>query len=157
MINYVKTDGENNIMRYPYTVEDMRIDNRNVSFPRVITPAMMVRYNAFPVYDVDTPDCDPKVEKIETEALPVYNEETNKWSLVKNVVSKTVEEKLQYKNEAKAEVRAKRDKLLAETDHLGLSDQTMSSEMVTYRQELRDITALAHFPYLTDDDWPTKP
>ena len=144
-------------MRYPYTVEDMRIDNRNVSFPKKITVGMMVRYNAFPVDDVATPDCDPKVEKIETETLPVYSEDTNRWTLVKNVVSKTVEEKLQYKNEAKAEVRAKRDKLLANTDHLGLSDQTMSSEMSTYRQNLRDITALGHFPYLTDDDWPTKP
>lgn len=157
MINYVKTDGQNNIMCYPYTVEDMRIDNRNVSFPKVITARMMVSYNAFPVDDVATPEYDPKIEKVETEQLPVYSEDTRRWTLVKNAVSKTVEEKLQYKNEAKAEVRAKRNKLLANTDHLGLSDQTMSSEMSTYRQNLRDITALGHFPYLTDDDWPTKP
>ena len=37
-------------------------------------------------------------------------------------------------------VRAKRNKLLAETDYLALSDNTLSSEMTTYRQELRDIT-----------------
>ncbi len=37
-------------------------------------------------------------------------------------------------------LRVKRNNLLAETDYLGLSDNTMSAEMTTYRQQLRDIT-----------------
>jgi len=37
-------------------------------------------------------------------------------------------------------LRFKRNNLLAETDYLGLSDNTMSAEMTTYRQQLRDIT-----------------
>ena len=37
-------------------------------------------------------------------------------------------------------LRAKRNRLLAETDFYALSDVTMSSEMETYRQELRDLT-----------------
>jgi len=37
-------------------------------------------------------------------------------------------------------LRRKRNQLLAETDYLALSDQTMSAEMTTYRQALRDIT-----------------
>ena len=53
--------------------------------------------------------------------------------------------------------RAKRDRLIAETDWHALSDVTMSAEMTTYRQALRDITAHANWPHLNDDDWPTKP
>ena len=37
-------------------------------------------------------------------------------------------------------LRGTRNSLLAETDYLALSDQTMSAEMTTYRQALRDIT-----------------
>ena len=37
-------------------------------------------------------------------------------------------------------LRIKRNNLLAQTDYLALSDQTMSAEMNTYRQALRDIT-----------------
>jgi hypothetical protein len=37
-------------------------------------------------------------------------------------------------------LRAKRDRLLQETDFYGASDMTMSSEMTTYRQQLRDLT-----------------
>ena len=37
-------------------------------------------------------------------------------------------------------LRAKRNKLLAATDYLALSDNTMTEEARTYRQALRDIT-----------------
>ena len=54
-------------------------------------------------------------------------------------------------------VRTKRNTLLAETDYMALSDVTMSAEMTTYRQALRDITTHANFPNLDEADWPTKP
>ena len=38
------------------------------------------------------------------------------------------------------DLRYKRNALLAETDFHGMSDRTMSAEMATYRQELRDLT-----------------
>ena len=37
-------------------------------------------------------------------------------------------------------LRIKRNNLLAQTDYLALSYQTMTAEMTTYRQALRDIT-----------------
>ena len=53
--------------------------------------------------------------------------------------------------------RKKRDTLLAETDWMALSDVTMSAEVTTYRQALRDITTHANWPHLDEADWPTKP
>ena len=41
---------------------------------------------------------------------------------------------------AMADLRSKRNKLLQDTDFHALSDNTMSADMTTYRQELRDIT-----------------
>lgn len=52
-------------------------------------------------------------------------------------------------------VRSERNILLAETDYLALSDNTLSSAMSEYRQALRDITSQAGFP--TDVTFPTKP
>ena len=37
-------------------------------------------------------------------------------------------------------LREKRNRLLAETDYLALADNTMTEEVKTYRQALRDIT-----------------
>ena len=53
--------------------------------------------------------------------------------------------------------RKTRDDKLAETDFYALSDVTMSAEMTTYRQALRDITSHSNWPNLEDADWPTKP
>ena len=56
--------------------------------------------------------------------------------------------------ELMVEVRATRDGLLTETDWYGLSDVTMSSDMTTYRQALRDLPANVD---LTNIVYPTKP
>ena len=53
--------------------------------------------------------------------------------------------------------RSVRNGKLTETDFWGMSDVTMSSEMATYRQALRDITTHANWPKLEGADWPAKP
>ena len=58
-------------------------------------------------------------------------------------------------NRAAARVRAERDRLLAETDYLALSDVTMSDAWKTYRQNLRDIPAQSGFP--NSVTYPNKP
>ena len=53
--------------------------------------------------------------------------------------------------------RTKRDGLLAGTDWMALSDVTMTADMTTYRQALRDITSHVNWPNLDEADWPVKP
>ena len=61
-------------------------------------------------------------------------------------------------NVALDELRQKRDRLLAGTDHLALSDNTLSSDMTTYRQSLRNITnGLNTVEDVNSVTWPTKP
>jgi hypothetical protein len=86
-----------------------------------------------------------------------------------NIVPFTAEEETARDNEeaaivtaaparALAELRAKRNRLLAETDYLALSDATLTSDMTTYRQALRDLPdgkdTVAKCENAT---WPTKP
>ncbi len=55
-------------------------------------------------------------------------------------------------------IRNERTRLIAETDHLALSDQTLSDAMTTYRQALRDIpTAQGSVTKYSQITWPTKP
>ena len=59
---------------------------------------------------------------------------------------------------AQADLRAKRNRLLAETDFYALSDVTMSSDMETYRQNLRDLPdGKDTVEKCTDATFPTKP
>ena len=52
-------------------------------------------------------------------------------------------------------LRAKRTQLLADTDYLALSDATLSEDMRTYRQALRDLPANTTDP--ANPTWPTRP
>jgi len=59
---------------------------------------------------------------------------------------------------AMADLRNKRNNLLAETDWYANSDVTMSDDMRTYRQNLRDITTgLTTVEDVNSVTWPTKP
>ena len=59
---------------------------------------------------------------------------------------------------ALASMREDRNRRLADTDWYAVSDLTMSADMTTYRQDLRDLpagkTTKAHVDAAT---WPTKP
>jgi hypothetical protein len=52
----------------------------------------------------------------------------------------------EYTSSNPTEVREHRNRLLAETDYLALSDVTMSDNMKTYRQALRDVPQQSSFP-----------
>ena len=56
-----------------------------------------------------------------------------------------------------ADLRAERDRRLAETDWMANSDVTMSDAWKTYRQNLRDVPAQSGVTGLDDVTWPTKP
>lgn len=82
------------------------------------------------------------------------------------VIELTTEENAQLETErseweegadarAAEEVRIKRNALLADTDWYAMSDVTMSSEMTSYRQALRDVPAQSGFP--NSVTWPTEP
>ena len=56
------------------------------------------------------------------------------------------------------QIRAERTRLLAETDHLALSDQTLSGDMATYRKKLRELPSdQSSKTKYSDITWPTKP
>ncbi len=53
------------------------------------------------------------------------------------------------------ELRRQRNQLLTETDYLALADSTLTDEIRSYRQALRDLPANTVDP--ANPVWPTKP
>jgi hypothetical protein len=151
---YVKaTNGS--LDQYPYTVAQLRRDNPNTSFPKRIPEATLASWNVYPVIKNDAPSYTERTQKIERESTPTLSDDS--WSIGWTVTNKTAEEIQEYDDDVARSNRAKRNNLLSETDIYGLSDMTMTTEMTTYRQALRDITDHDNWPNLSDSDWPTKP
>lgn len=151
---YVKiTDGS--VDQYPYTIEQMRRDNSNTSFPKTISDEILAEYGVFPVQATDGPEYDFRSQTCTQNTNPTL--ESGVWKLGWTVSSKSSSEISEFDTMMASTNRAKRDALLAETDYLALSDNTMSAEMQSYRQSLRDITTHSNWPNLQNTDWPSKP
>jgi len=130
--------------KFPYTLGELRRDNPNVSFPKTIPDATLEQYGVFNVKDTDAPKVDSKVKRL-----------IKGVSLVDGIWTVTWAEQNLSEEAASDNVRGHRNTLLKDTDYLALSDNTLSAEMATYRQALRDITSQEGFPY--NITWPTKP
>jgi len=83
--------------------------------------------------------------ELNAEELAELNARETEWS--NNAFNRSIEN-----------LRQKRNNLLKDTDHYALSDQTLSDDMRTYRQSLRDITnGLTTVEDVNSVTWPTKP
>lgn len=134
------------------TIGEFRKENPNTSFPRSIPDDTLAAYDVYPCTVADRPDSDERTQKVEVGSITQVN---GAWVEGWSVTDKTADEITKYDNAIAANVRSKRDSLLAETDYLALSDNTLSAEMAAYRQALRDITEQEGFP--NDVSFPVKP
>ena len=123
--------------------------SHNISFPNPLTDesAIIAGYNlllegtkptASTVYEEVVRDGE---EQISGKWYTKYKVVTNNTSDI-DTTTATVQRKI-------------RDERLAETDFYALSDVTMSTDMSTYRQALRDMPTASGWPHT--HTWPTKP
>jgi hypothetical protein len=140
---------------YPYNVGQLRRDNPKTSFPKRISDDMLDDWAVYPVEYKPQPDYDDRAQRLEQNAQPTL--ENGKWVIGWSVSVLAPEEVTQRAEQQANDMRTKRDRMIADTDWMALSDNTMSAGWATYRQALRDITGHANFPYLTEADWPVKP
>jgi len=159
---YVKATN-NTVDTYPYSVEQLRTDNPNTSFPDGMSVEQLAEWGVYPVTVAADPSYDALTHKIQQAAEPVLV--NGAWLVSKTVVALTPEE-IQDNSDAEAAlVRDKRDKLLSESDWVTVKavDQNAQDNLgiqvpqvwLDYRQALRDVTSQAGFPY--NVTWPTAP
>jgi hypothetical protein len=139
------------VQQYPYSVGLLRKDNPNTSFPKQVSAADMASFNVYPVTEVTPTVSDTqKLVKVWTPTLVGGD-----WVLAHEAVDLTSEDIAEATAVLAANAREERDALLAATDFYALSDVVMTSDMTTYRSDLRDISDQENFPSAIT--WPTAP
>ena len=149
---------------------DLRLENRNVSFPKVWNTNVFEALGIDPVLaaPAPTPSGEFKIVSrngavqdsngnwvqawVEREMFTEYTDEEGN---LQTVSAQQTAYTTRRNNEKAVLERATRDTLLKETDHFALSDVTMTDAMRTYRQALRDVPQQSEFPNTIT--WPTKP
>ena len=151
---YVKINN-GSIEKFPYSLGDLRSENPKTSFPRSITDEQFAEWGVYPVTVTTAPSYKEATQNLSQSEMPTLVD--GNWEMTWNVTEKTDEEIQEYNQGIENGNRNNRDFLLGTTDFYALSDVTMSDEMKTYRQSLRDITTHSNWPHLEDADWPTRP
>lgn len=147
---FVKVD---NGVAQNYTIGQLRKENPNTSFPRSIPNEVLADYDVYPAVHGSMPSHDENTQRVvQNDAATLID---GVWTYEYTVEALTSEEAAALLAQKEADMRAVRDEKLAETDWHGLSDATMSAEMTTYRQALRDVPEQEGFPNTIT--WPTKP
>jgi len=138
---------------YPYTLDDLKRENSNVSFPISITNDILENFDVYPVQSVSVDD---DYTKNIVEGTPIFSGSVyiQTW----NITDATEEEINTKKEEKWIEIRDIRDSLLAQSDWTQFQDSPITgsklTEWQTYRQSLRDITNQSNPFSLT---WPVRP
>ena len=135
------------------TKSEIRQDNPNVSFPKVWGESVYEALEIDPVLEASRPDPSGDYKVVMRNGAEQNSD--GDWVKAWSEQDMTDEEKASYNQQKAEEERRTRDGLLRATDHFALSDVTLSSEMQTYRQALRDVPQQAGFP--NSITWPTKP
>lgn len=129
-----------------YSVAQLKMDNPRVSFPSTLTDATLIEWSMYPATVAAKPAYDPITQAIEKSEPQNVD---GAW-----VISWSIQQLPQEK--AETNVRNRRNSLLSDCDWTQLSDASVDSlAWANYRQELRDITDQAGFPY--NVNWPTPP
>ena len=148
------------------------VENKSKRPPQPLTTEFMEHNQLDPVFEGARPSTTPPYQIVVDDGVEyktdgkwytkykvgtVYSDNTDKDGKTVTVETQTATYKASVDTRVAEENRNQRNKLLAETDYFGLSDVTMSSNMKTYRQALRDLPKHSKWPHLADSDWPTKP
>ena len=110
---------------------------------------------------------DSEIIDVEAHTIPAYTDEDGNDVAEEDVATTYVQTHFIGQDDTKdarllaeewTRIRTERTRLLAETDHLALSDQTLSADMKTYRTSLRDLPSeQSSKTKYSDITWPTKP
>lgn len=150
---YLKVSGSNII--YPYSVQQLKMENKNISFPNNITNSLLETFGVYPVELRDS-GYDDDYTKDVLEVTPTLSGSVYVQTYQ---ITDADEITLNTRKEIKwDEIRDTRNELLRDCDWTQFQDSPVTgsklTEWQTYRQTLRDITNQEN-PY--NITWPTKP
>jgi len=146
---YIKI--KNNVVTYPYTINNLKQDNPNVSFPSEITESVMAEFNIYEVRKTPKPNDYTKNISEDTPILidGVYYQNWVQTDASNSEINLRIENKW-------SEIREIRNELLKDCDWTQLGDiqNVIKNNWQLYRQQLRDVTNQSN-PFSIV--WPVKP
>ena len=144
---------KNNEIIYPYSINQLKIDEYNVSFPQNINNVILGEYDVYEV--LITPKPNDYTKNIE-EGVPelINGKYYQSWESI-DATEEEIENRIQFKWD---EIRVLRNELLADSDWTVLIDSPIKGEKLEewkeYRTLLREVTNQQNPFFIV---WPPQP
>jgi hypothetical protein len=151
---YAKVAADGTLDRYPYTLADLRLDNKGTSWPKQISDEVAASFDVYRVTPTPQPESDYAVN-LERTAVKVNGTWIEKW-----IETPATPEQIAERTTAKsADVRSERNRLLADCDWTQLADSPLDADAKLawqlYRETLRMVPEQPGFPW--NVEWPPVP
>lgn len=144
------------VEKFPYSIDHLRRDNPNTSFPQNPSEDFLASWDVFVVRDQEEPVFDPATENCNQVNPTIDN---GIWVATWQVTPASADEIAERLQAKSSEIREQRNQLLKDCDWTQLNDSPLSADnktsWATYRQQLRDVTTQTRFPW--DIQWPSTP
>jgi hypothetical protein len=149
---YAKLTADKKVIRYPYTLPDLRLDTPGTSFPIEIDDATAASFGVVPVKPT-TPPQETHTINLERTAVLKDGVWVEKWLEIPATKEQIQERIASCAND----VRQTRNQLLAECDWTQLPDAPtlVLDSWKEYRQSLRNVPKQQGFPW--NIIWPQMP
>lgn len=142
------------LTKFPYTLEELRQDNPQTSFPLVMTAEELASWGVFAVEEQTPPAFNEQTESIEVAAPALVN---NVWVRSQTVVAAEPDEVERRRAIQAAIIRTERNRILTLTDYSQLFDfpgsNAEKAALTQFRQALREVPQQPGFPWAVV--WPT--
>lgn len=137
---------DNRVAAFPYTIDQLKADHANVSFPNPINQNILSLYGMEPVVEYEIPEVDSLTQSFSWGQPELRDGRWHQTWQVQQLSTEVASER----------VRDRRNQLLVASDWTQVADAPVNREAwAEYRAELRDLPNQAGFPFQVA--WPAPP
>jgi hypothetical protein len=141
---FIKTDSNNKLVAYPYTLDMFRQEHPNTSLPKFLNNRFLAANNVYPVYASVLPEHDGVSTYLVKNTVP-YLLEDNSWAVDWLILDKSAEsiqsEFQEYKAEFRKTINHERDVAIYQVVYVDINETT--TVPVDVRENTHDIQNIA--------------
>jgi hypothetical protein len=154
-MNYILATGST-VIEYPYSIEKLRSDNPETSFPAVMSEEELSAWGVYPVTEEAVPAFNEATEQLEQTQPTLIN---GSWLAGWMLATASTEEQAKRTADKVKRVEQNIQSALKNSDYTQLSDypgtEARKSAFRAWRQAIRDLPLQSRYPWQIE--WPMPP
>lgn len=144
---FIRTDKDHNIVIYPYSLEQFRLDHKNMSLPQALNNRFLATYDVYPVYLASEPEFDNITQFVVRDIDNPYRDTDGEWRygwVINNKSPEQIQQEFELrKQQFKHEVDIARDDAIYQTHYVQVNETiAVPVDLRKDRPDIQNISGL---------------